>query len=87
MSTLYRRRRYWFVCYLLEETKANNQNIIDTRAVQSLTYEEVEKLKEEGKSGTLQPEEIIQRIMESHTEFDKKTEYSKFKYIERKKKK
>ncbi|KAI8342713.1 Gcd10p family-domain-containing protein [Chlamydoabsidia padenii] len=70
-----------------KETKANNQNIIDTRAVQSLTYEEVEKLKEEGKSGALHSEEIIKRIMEAHTEFDKKTEYSKFKYIERKKKK
>ncbi|KAI8099696.1 adenine(58)-N(1)-methyltransferase non-catalytic subunit TRM6 [Halteromyces radiatus] len=71
----------------VEETKANNQNIRDTKAVQALTHEEVEKLKKEGESGILQPEQIIQRIMESHSEFDKKTEYSKFKYIERKKKK
>lgn len=72
---------------IIEETKANNQNIIDSGLVQSLTQEEVEKLKEAGISGNLQPQEIIQRIMSSHKEFDKKTEYSKFKYIERKKKK
>ncbi|ORZ08421.1 Gcd10p family-domain-containing protein [Absidia repens] len=71
----------------VEETKANNQNIVDSRLVQSLTHEEVEKLKQAGISGSLKSQEIIQRLMESHTEFDKKTEYSKFKYIERKKKK
>ncbi|KAI9303515.1 Gcd10p family-domain-containing protein [Cunninghamella echinulata] len=71
----------------VEETKANNQTIVDERTVQALTQEEVEQLKLDSFSGKLQSEEVIQRIVDSHKEFDKKTEYSKFKYLERKKKK
>ncbi|KAI9315990.1 adenine(58)-N(1)-methyltransferase non-catalytic subunit TRM6 [Dichotomocladium elegans] len=71
----------------VEETNANNQNITDKADVQKLTYQEVQMLKEEGLKGNLAHDEIIQKIIESHTDFDKKTEFSKAKYIQRKKKK
>ncbi|KAG2225938.1 hypothetical protein INT45_006634 [Circinella minor] len=71
----------------VEETNANNQNILDTAGVQKLTHEEVEKLKQEGLKGNMKHDDIINKIIESHSEFDKKTEYSKAKYIQRKRKK
>ncbi|CAO3630787.1 unnamed protein product [Cunninghamella blakesleeana] len=71
----------------VEETKANNQTIVDEGQVQTLTQEQVEQLKLDSISGKLQSEEVIQRIVDAHKEFDKKTEYSKYKYVERKKKK
>ncbi|KAG1466690.1 hypothetical protein G6F46_000884 [Rhizopus delemar] len=71
----------------VEETEANNQLIIDDTTVQKLTQEEVLKLKAEGLKGTLNTEEIINKMVAAHSEFDKKTEFSKAKYIERKKKK
>lgn len=71
----------------IEETTANNQEIIDNALVQKLSHEEVLKLKEQSLKGELQTEEIIKMMVDSHTEFGKKTEYSKAKYIERKKKK
>ncbi|KAG0164647.1 tRNA (adenine(58)-N(1))-methyltransferase non-catalytic subunit trm6 [Apophysomyces sp. BC1034] len=71
----------------VEETTANNQTILDNSAVQTLTHEEIEKLKEEGLKGNMDANEIIQKMVESHSEFSKKTEYSKAKYIQRKKKK
>lgn len=70
-----------------EETEANNQLIIDDTTVQKLTQEEVLRLKAEGLKGTLNTEEIINKMVAAHSEFDKKTEFSKAKYIERKKKK
>lgn len=71
----------------VEETAANNKEIIDDATVQKLSHEEVLKLKEQGLQGKLATEEIIKMMVDSHTEFDKKTEFSKAKYIERKKKK
>ncbi|KAI7903554.1 Gcd10p family-domain-containing protein [Cokeromyces recurvatus] len=71
----------------IEETDANNQTIIDDTSVQKLSHEEVLKLKEMGLRGELDTEEIIKKMVDSHAEFSKKTEYSKAKYIERKKKK
>ncbi|RCH90847.1 tRNA (adenine(58)-N(1))-methyltransferase non-catalytic subunit trm6, partial [Rhizopus stolonifer] len=71
----------------IEETDANNQTIIDNGSVQKLSQEEVLKLKEKGLKGELATEEIIKMMVDSHSEFEKKTEYSKAKYIARKKKK
>ncbi|KAL0094864.1 adenine(58)-N(1)-methyltransferase non-catalytic subunit TRM6 [Phycomyces blakesleeanus] len=68
----------------VEETAANNQNIVDDTSVQLLSQEEVERLKEEGMKGNMDAAEIIRKMIESHTEFDKKTEFSKAKYIQRK---
>lgn len=72
---------------IIEETAANNQEIIDNALVQKLSHEEVLKLKEQSLQGKLQTEEIIKMMVDSHSEFGKKTEFSKAKYIERKKKK
>lgn len=71
----------------IEETEANNQMIIDDASVQKLTQEQVLELKEKGLQGEMATEEIIKMMVDSHSEFAKKTEYSKAKYIERKKKK
>ncbi|OBZ84806.1 tRNA (adenine(58)-N(1))-methyltransferase non-catalytic subunit TRM6 [Choanephora cucurbitarum] len=71
----------------VEETAANNQMIVDDGSVQKLSQEEVLKLKERGLKGELATEDIIKMMVDSHTEFEKKTEYSKAKYIARKKKK
>ncbi|KAI8971896.1 Gcd10p family-domain-containing protein [Mycotypha africana] len=71
----------------IEETDANNQTITDDNAVQKLTLEQVLELKEKGLKGEIDTEEIIKKMVDSHSEFEKKTEYSKAKYIERKKKK
>ncbi|KAI8637393.1 Gcd10p family-domain-containing protein [Parasitella parasitica] len=71
----------------LEETAANNQLIIDDSSNQKLTHEQVLALKEKGLQGELATEEIIKMMVNSHSSFSKKTEYSKAKYIERKKKK
>ncbi|KAG2189980.1 hypothetical protein INT46_003283 [Mucor plumbeus] len=71
----------------VEETNANNQMIIDDASNQKLTHEQVLALKEKGLQGELATEEIIKMMVDSHSGFSKKTEYSKAKYIERKKKK
>ncbi|KAG2229072.1 hypothetical protein INT48_003286 [Thamnidium elegans] len=71
----------------IEETTANNREIIDDATVQRLSHEEVIQLKEQGLQGKLATEEIIKKMVDSHSEFAKKTEFSKAKYIERKKKK
>lgn len=71
----------------LEETAANNQMIIDNASNQTLSHDQVLELKKKGLEGELAAEEIIKMMVDSHTGFDKKTEFSKAKYIERKKKK
>ncbi|ORX52833.1 Gcd10p-domain-containing protein [Hesseltinella vesiculosa] len=71
----------------VEETAANNQNITDAANIQALSHEQVEKLKTESHSGKLDSQQLIEHLMNSHSAFDKKTEYSKHKYIQRKKKK
>lgn len=81
------RLQYLLKPQFIEETAANNQEIIDNALVQKLSHEEVLKLKEQSLQGKLQTEEIIKMMVDSHSEFDKKTEFSKAKYIERKKKK
>ncbi|SCV67648.1 BQ2448_5259 [Microbotryum intermedium] len=63
----------------LAETEANNQEITATGA-QSLTYDDINAFRSEGLSGR----EIIEKQIQQHANFDKKTEYSKDKYMKRK---
>lgn len=56
---------------------------ITATGLQQLTSEEIEALKSQGVSGA----EIIARVTEGHTAFEHKTEYSKEKYLKRKKQK
>lgn len=56
---------------------------ITATGMQQLTSEEIEALKSQGVSGA----EIIAKVMEGHAAFEHKTEYSKEKYLKRKKQK
>ncbi|CAG8613598.1 14174_t:CDS:10, partial [Racocetra fulgida] len=64
----------------LDESDANNQQTIDDPSKQKLSYQDIEQLKKDGIEG----QDIIKKVIESHSSFDKKTEYSKAKYIKRK---
>ncbi|KZO93990.1 Gcd10p-domain-containing protein [Calocera viscosa TUFC12733] len=65
----------------LEETQATNEYIEDVGdAVQPLTYEEIEALKKSGADAA----EIISRQINSHANYELKTEFSKEKYKKRK---
>ncbi|CAO3667126.1 unnamed protein product [Umbelopsis ramanniana] len=70
----------------IEVTGANNREIFDSKDAQKLTHEEIEKMKREFPDEA-DEETIIQKIIESHSSFEKKTEWSKAKYVQRKKKK
>ncbi|RHZ59921.1 hypothetical protein Glove_360g58 [Diversispora epigaea] len=64
----------------VDETDANNKETIDDPSKQKLSYEDIEQLKKDGLEG----QDIIKKVVESHSTFNKKTEYSKAKYIKRK---
>ncbi|GAA5892749.1 hypothetical protein JCM8208_004081 [Rhodotorula glutinis] len=63
----------------IEETEANNEFIASAGA-QTLSFDEIQALKDSGLSGR----EIIQKQIEEHKSFELKTEYSKEKYLKRK---
>lgn len=60
-----------------------NQGIVDDASTQRLTWQEIEALKESAGSG----QEIIAKILESHSALDQKTAFSLAKYTLRKRKK
>lgn len=64
---------------LAVDTEGSNQNINDFSENQKLSFQEIEKMKLKA-SG----QEIIQSIIENHSEFDKKTTFAKMKYLKRK---
>lgn len=61
----------------------DNRNITDDGSSQSLTPEEIQKLREECSSST----EIVSQIVENSKTFSSKTEYSQEKYLKKKEKK
>jgi tRNA (adenine-N(1)-)-methyltransferase non-catalytic subunit len=61
----------------------NNQTLYDDPNVQALNTKEIEELKKQGLSG----QEIIEIVKQSHSSFDKKTTFSREKYIKRKQQK
>ncbi|KAL3874366.1 hypothetical protein ACJMK2_037392 [Sinanodonta woodiana] len=61
----------------------DNRDLYDLDSNQKLSKEEIEKLKEEGVSGN----ELVEHLIENSLTFQKKTEYSKEKYIKKKKRK
>ncbi|KAJ1919171.1 tRNA (adenine(58)-N(1))-methyltransferase non-catalytic subunit trm6 [Mycoemilia scoparia] len=69
---------------VVDETEANNQDIRGDNQAQTLSHEEIEELKKKGLSGAVSTEEIINSITKNNQEFNKKTEYSKSKYLKRK---
>ncbi|KAI9164328.1 tRNA (adenine(58)-N(1))-methyltransferase non-catalytic subunit trm6 [Blastocladiella emersonii ATCC 22665] len=60
----------------------NNREIYDDNANQKLTNQDIEALRAE-KTG----DDLINAIISNHTDFDKKTEFSKAKYIKKKREK
>ncbi|KAI9224304.1 Gcd10p family-domain-containing protein [Blastocladiella britannica] len=67
----------------VEVPENNNQDIYDDNSNQKLTNVEIDALKSEGKQG----KELIDAIISGHADFDKKTEFSKAKYIKKKREK
>ncbi|KAF3912003.1 hypothetical protein AA313_de0209015 [Arthrobotrys entomopaga] len=67
---------------LWEQEKKTNREIRDDQTAQTMTWQEIEKLKKSG--GTGSGKEIIARLLESHAYIDKKTAFSLAKYTKRK---
>lgn len=62
----------------------NNQNVNDDPSAQQLTMDEIEELKKASADGG---RELIDKVINSHTAFQKKTTFSQEKYIKRKEQK
>lgn len=58
----------------------DNRNLIDTNSSQTLQQSEVMKLRREGVHG----KRIVEKLIENSSTFEKKTEFSKAKYIKKK---
>ncbi|KAI9595402.1 adenine(58)-N(1)-methyltransferase non-catalytic subunit TRM6 [Syncephalis fuscata] len=69
------------------DSDANNKDIIQDGTSQQLTHTDIERMKREGLEGKLDAETLIQKVAENNQSFEKKTEYSKAKYIRRKRQK
>lgn len=65
------------------EQSNDNRDIVDSNESQNLAMEDVQKLVREGAEGA----EIVKSLVENSKTFEKKTEFSKAKYIVRKQKK
>lgn len=65
------------------EQKNDNRNLVDNNQSQSLTIEEIEKMREKGTHGSA----IVNKLIENSATFDSKTEFSKAKYIKKKQQK
>jgi tRNA (adenine-N(1)-)-methyltransferase non-catalytic subunit len=61
----------------------NNKELVDDNTAQQLTSEQISEMKRKGVDG----EKIIQALVEGSTTFQKKTEFSKQKYLRKKKQK
>lgn len=66
------------------EQQVNNREIVDDGSAQTLTLDEIEELK---KNATGAGQEIIAKLLESHSTIDKKTVFSLAKYKLRKERK
>lgn len=63
-----------------KEENADNRDLVDDNTSQTLTTEQIKKLQEEGISGN----KLIEKLCENSKTFDKKTKFSKEKYIKKK---
>ena len=66
-----------------EKSGSDNRNLRDLNTSQSLTPEEIEKMKKEGASA----DDVVKKLVENSATFSEKTVFAKEKYIRRKKKK
>ncbi|KAH3664222.1 hypothetical protein OGAPHI_004573 [Ogataea philodendri] len=69
------------------KSSANNKDLVDLgQKIQGLTAQDIEKMKKEGE-GNAVARQIIEKMIQSHEAFDKKTLFSQEKYLTRKQKK
>ncbi|CCE86449.1 Piso0_004939 [Millerozyma farinosa CBS 7064] len=72
------------IATILSESSENNQFIIDVGSqIQKLSSDDIDKLKNSGVSSDV-GQQIIDKIIEGHAGFDKKTLFSQQKYLKRK---
>ncbi len=65
------------------EQKNDNRNLVDNNKSQSLDFEEIEQMRQDGAHGS----EIVNKLIKNSATFDQKTEFSKAKYIKKKQQK
>jgi len=65
------------------EQKNDNRNLVDNNKSQSLQFEEIEQMRQDGTHGSA----IVNKLIENSSTFDQKTEFSKAKYIKKKQQK
>jgi len=65
------------------EQKNDNRNLVDNNKSQSLMFEEIEQMRQDGTHGSA----IVNKLIENSSTFDQKTEFSKAKYIKKKQQK
>ncbi|KAH6569466.1 hypothetical protein BASA62_004837 [Batrachochytrium salamandrivorans] len=66
---------------------ASNVLIIDDPASQKLSQNDIEAFKQQSLQGIVDHSSLIQSLIKNNSAFDKKTEFSKAKYIKRKQRK
>jgi hypothetical protein len=65
------------------EQKNDNRNLVDNNKSQSLQFEEIEQMRQDGTHGSA----IVNKLIANSSTFDQKTEFSKAKYIKKKQQK
>jgi tRNA (adenine-N(1)-)-methyltransferase non-catalytic subunit len=65
----------------------NNQELWDDNSAQKLSFTDIHAMKELASTGELKGTEIIETIKNNSTSFDKRSEFSKAKYLRKKKRK
>ena len=66
-----------------EEDLNDNRDMVDNNKAQKLQASEIEKMKQEGVEG----QQIIEKLIENSESFNKRTEFSKEKYLAKKRQK
>nr|KAJ3421967.1 tRNA (adenine(58)-N(1))-methyltransferase non-catalytic subunit trm6 [Polyrhizophydium stewartii] len=69
------------------EEDASNMTIVDDPTSQRLTHQEIEELKSQSLEGKVDHSAVIQKIVQNNAAFEKKTDFAKAKYIQRKQRK
>ena len=62
------------------EQKNDNRHLVDNNEAQGIQYHQIEKMREIGTHGSI----IVDKLIENSSTFDKKTDFSKAKYVAKK---
>lgn len=80
----------WIVdesCTVVDENTKDNRDIFDHGDSQRLTQQDVLELKSKVLEGELEPTALVEALIQNNSSFEKRTDFSKAKYIQRKTKK